>query len=273
SGNAATGVSDKFISWEDEHEKKLLSGIEKLQLFKENAEESNKALAEMGVTLSSMSFSAVLQGFGALGEALGKGESAGEGLKDALEETATAILNQLPMLFLQAGLTLIAQGQWGIGLGFVTAGLTSSFISGFANGRRDNPTEANALGNVYGNDISAFAKGGSFTNSIVTQPTLFRFARGSSFGTGLMGEAGPEAIMPLERGPDGSLGVRSSGAGCNVMVVIQNYSGAEVQTSESDENGMKRIDVMIGGAINRHITSGKADRAMNARYGIKAQGV
>ena len=54
SGNAATGVSDKFISWEDELEKKLLSGIEKLQLFKENAEESNDVIANLGSTLANL---------------------------------------------------------------------------------------------------------------------------------------------------------------------------------------------------------------------------
>lgn len=48
-------------------------------------------------------------------------------------------------------------------------------------------------------DGQVFAKGGVFTNRIVDQPT--------TFDQGLMGEAGPEAIMPLRRGPDGSLGV------------------------------------------------------------------
>lgn len=46
-----------------------------------------------------------------------------------------------------------------------------------------------------------FAKGGVFTNSVVDEPT--------SFAMGLMGEAGPEAIMPLKRHSDGSLGVRA----------------------------------------------------------------
>lgn len=50
--------------------------------------------------------------------------------------------------------------------------------------------------------VMAFAKGG-----VVDGPTLFPM-KGA---TGLMGEAGPEAIMPLTRGPDGSLGVRAEG--------------------------------------------------------------
>ena len=50
--------------------------------------------------------------------------------------------------------------------------------------------------------VMPFARGG-----VVTAPTQFPM-RG---GTGLMGEAGPEAILPLSRGADGSLGVRSQG--------------------------------------------------------------
>ena len=56
-----------------------------------------------------------------------------------------------------------------------------------------------------------FAKGGAFTNSVVSSPTLFKFADGGTTRTGLMGEAGPEAIMPLKRGSDGSLGVQATG--------------------------------------------------------------
>lgn len=60
--------------------------------------------------------------------------------------------------------------------------------------------------------VPGYAKGGAFTNSIVTSPTLFRFAKGGS-QIGMMGEAGPEAIMPLTRMPNGKLGVESNGGG------------------------------------------------------------
>jgi phage-related minor tail protein len=56
-----------------------------------------------------------------------------------------------------------------------------------------------------------FAKGGTFTNSVVSSPTLFKFADGGAVRTGLMGEAGPEAIMPLKRNSSGRLGVEASG--------------------------------------------------------------
>ncbi|QRY68201.1 phage tail length tape measure family protein [Ensifer sp. PDNC004] len=65
----------------------------------------------------------------------------------------------------------------------------------------------NAKGGVYGaHGVTAFANGGAFTNQIVDRPTLFPFAK----GTGLMGEAGPEAIMPLRRDGSGRLGVSAA---------------------------------------------------------------
>lgn len=64
----------------------------------------------------------------------------------------------------------------------------------------------NAKGGVYDSpSLSAFS------NSIVDTPTFFAFAKGA----GVMGEAGPEAIMPLTRAADGSLGVRAVSSGVN----------------------------------------------------------
>ena len=57
-----------------------------------------------------------------------------------------------------------------------------------------------ARGGVFagGQELTAFARGG-----VVNRPSVFPFSR----GIGLMGEAGPEAILPLRRGRDGRLGV------------------------------------------------------------------
>jgi lambda family phage tail tape measure protein len=60
-----------------------------------------------------------------------------------------------------------------------------------------------------GNMIQAYGDGGTFTNTVVDKPTMFRYGG----GLGVMGEAGPEAIMPLQRGPDGKLGVSAQGGG------------------------------------------------------------
>jgi hypothetical protein len=59
-----------------------------------------------------------------------------------------------------------------------------------------------AKGAYFDGGTAYFAKGG-----VVSSPTLFQFADGGAVQAGLMGEAGPEAIMPLKRGPDGKLGV------------------------------------------------------------------
>lgn len=67
-----------------------------------------------------------------------------------------------------------------------------------------------------GSQIQAYADGG-----IVGSPTTFPMAGGK---TGLMGEAGPEAIMPLKRGANGKLGVQMEGGGEGNMTVVQNFN-------------------------------------------------
>jgi hypothetical protein len=67
-----------------------------------------------------------------------------------------------------------------------------------------------------GSQIQAYADGG-----VVGGPTMFPMAGGK---TGLMGEAGPEAIMPLKRGANGKLGVQMEGGGGDTINVVQNFS-------------------------------------------------
>lgn len=88
--------------------------------------------------------------------------------------------------------------------------------------------KTNADGNVYAqNGIQAFARGG-----VVNRPTIFPFAG----GTGLMGEAGPEAILPLTR-RNGKLGVEGGG-GSNVVVNVDaTGSSVEGQEKEAQELG------------------------------------
>jgi hypothetical protein len=81
----------------------------------------------------------------------------------------------------------------------------------------------NATGGVYAeNGIQPFARGG-----IVDKPTLFPFAK----GIGLMGEAGPEAIIPLRRGRDGNLGVAGGASSSSSTSVVVNVdaTGSKVE--------------------------------------------
>ena len=81
-----------------------------------------------------------------------------------------------------------------------------------------------AKGGAFNNGVQMFANGG-----VVSSPTMF----GHSGGLGMMGEAGPEAIMPLKRGPDGKLGVAGSQGN---VVVNQSFN-----FSANGDDSVKRI--------------------------------
>ena len=268
-----TLVGEKsIISWQEKLTASLEGALSELGIF---SEEANKLIAELGTQMLSITFDSALSGFSEFGKALGEGKDAAESLGQALSAMSQQILQQLPTMFLQAGLQLIAQGQWALGLGFIAAAGSTALIGGYVEGKTGE-AQKNAKGGVYGDGgYRAFAKGGAFTNSIVDRPTFFKFARGGGFGTGLMGEAGPEAIMPLKRGSDGTLGVSVSGqTGFAIQVVINNYSNEKITAEEkTDMDGQRKLEITVGAMINQHISGGTADKALGSRYGLKAQGV
>ena len=92
-----------------------------------------------------------------------------------------------------------------------------------------------ANGMVASNGIRPFAMGG-----VVDQPTLFRFASGGTGNLGLMGEAGPEAIMPLKRGRDGKLGVAGGGDSIAITVNVD-AKGSEVQGDQSKAGQLAKV--------------------------------
>lgn len=104
--------------------------------------------------------------------------------------------------------------------GFLGGGSDKTFQLGTPQGFASNNL-ANALANgdagffakggAFGTTTRMFVKGGTFTNSIVNSPTPFKFADGDAFSAGVMGEAGPEAVMPLKRDAKGALGVAVNG--------------------------------------------------------------
>lgn len=102
----------------------------------------------------------------------------------------------------------------------------------------------NATGNPFSQGrVMPFAKGG-----VVSSPTTFPM-RGA---TGLMGEAGPEAIMPLTRGPDGSLGVRAQGGAAATHVVMN--------ISTPDAESFRRSQGQIAAQMGRALARGSRNR-------------
>jgi phage-related minor tail protein len=114
---------------------------------------------------------------------------------------------------------------------------------------------AQGLSGVLGGAMP-FAQGGAFSQGkvmpfarggIVSSPTSFPM-RG---GRGLMGEAGPEAIMPLARGPDGRLGVQ--GGGGRAVNVVMNITTPDVQ-------GFQRSQAQVAAQVGRALARGQRNR-------------
>ncbi len=100
----------------------------------------------------------------------------------------------------------------------------------------------------------AFAKGGVVQNAlpipfasggVIASPVTFPLAGGR---TGLAGESGPEAIMPLARGPDGKLGVRAQGGG-GVSVTIN--------VSTPDAESFRRSETQVAAMLARAVALGQ----------------
>ena len=110
------------------------------------------------------------------------------------------------------------------------------------------------LGGLFG-----FADGGAFSHGhltpfarggVVHRPTIFPMATGA----GLMGEAGPEAVMPLERDSHGRLGVVASGAGMgapSVTVNVINESSQPVTATQTGPSFDEQMRQMVVGVILR----------------------
>lgn len=116
--------------------------------------------------------------------------------------------------------------------------LMTQLVGGFSGG----------LGSLFGgapvasggDPITPFADGG-----VIAAPGYFPLGR----GFGLAGEAGPEAILPLQRGSDGRLGVAASGTGAAPIVTVN------IQTQ--DIEGFARSEAQVSAAIARAVARGR----------------
>ena len=114
----------------------------------------------------------------------------------------------------------------------LAGGLNDIFNGLFGNGQ----LSMNAMG-----AIKPFAAGG-----VIGTPTYFPLSSG---GLGLAGEAGPEAIVPLARGPDGQLGVAMAGAGAAANITVQ--------IATLDAASFRRSEAYITGQIARAVARGQ----------------
>jgi len=166
-----------------------------------------------------------------------------DGTKDAkaaFSDMAQSIISDIAKIVFQQSVSKPIAG-------FLSSAL-SGFFGGFFGGGTAMPDATvgyyappNAKGGAFSNGVKMFAKGG-----VVGGPAMF----GMQNGMGMMGEAGPEAILPLKRGPGGNLGVEGTPPVVNVNIVNEN--GGEVETSQNGPN----IEVLIKRAVAQDIKGG-----------------
>lgn len=149
----------------------------------------------------------------------------GDRLSDALRDVGRSLLDTI----YAAAVKPVSQGLGSA----VSQGLASLLGGGepFARG-----------GAFVQGRVTPFARGG-----VVSAPTAFPM-RG---GTGLMGEAGPEAIMPLARGADGRLGVRAE---------AQRPVSVTIHVSTPDVEGFRRSRSQIAAEMGRALGRGARNR-------------
>ncbi|WP_153717696.1 tape measure protein [Eikenella corrodens] len=223
------GMSPEYVAKMNEERDAILAQYDAIQRIKEERGEDwlggirdgvNKYAKSMG-TLREQMADMVGNTFDTLGNTLGDFVATG---KANFRDMTVSILQDLSKIFIR----------------MATMRLVSSFAGGGG---------AFADGGAFNNGLQFFASGGVFTNQVVSRPTMF--AHGGGFG--VMGEAGPEAIMPLTRAPNGKLGVAAQGGSgvqnnVNISVSISQTGNAESDSKADSEQG-RRIARMLDGKI------------------------
>lgn len=140
----------------------------------------------------------------------------------SLDDTLRGLANRLSDIALTASLKPLENLLAGA-VGSLSSGLTRAFSATPAGG------------------VTPFADGG-----IVRRPSYFAMEG----GTGLMGEAGAEAILPLRRGPDGALGVAASGAasGGGGPQIIFNVTASDAASFRRTEG---QVSAMLARSVGR----------------------
>lgn len=167
------------------------------------------------------------------------------------EDWSKSVLASMQKIILNAMIVNSLQSSMGGGgfLGGLFGGSAGGSTPSGSYNSAASGLQLNAKGGTY-----ASASLSAYSNSIVRSPTYFAFAKGA----GLMGEAGPEAIMPLTRSADGSLGVRVTGA------QTAPGGGGEIHITQHI-NVSGNGDAALNRAMQEAARQGAADGAKKAR--------
>ncbi|HAS1199296.1 TPA: phage tail tape measure protein [Enterobacter cloacae] len=167
------------------------------------------------------------------------------------EDWSKSVLASMQKIILNAMIVNSLQSSMGGGgfLGGLFGGSAGGSTPSGSYNSAASGLQLNAKGGAY-----ASASLSAYSNSIVRSPTYFAFAKGA----GLMGEAGPEAIMPLTRSADGSLGVRVTGAQTSPAGSGEIHITQHINVSGNGDAALNR-------AMQEAARQGAADGAKKAR--------
>jgi hypothetical protein len=164
--------------------------------------------------------------------------------KLSFKDLANSIIRDLVRIAIQQTIMkAINAGISAVTGGFSPAGPTAGSAPLSAPGAR-----FAANGAWFDGGVSAFASGGVFN-----KPTMFAYG-GSKLG--IMGEAGPEAIMPLKRGANGSLGVVAQGGG-GVQNITVNVSAQGDTQASGDQGKASDLGKAIAAAVQKELVQQK----------------
>lgn len=188
--------------------------------------------------------------------------------KTAARAWVSGILSELYRLGVVKPFFAALFGKDALGGGGGLDGLVQSIGSLFGGGKGGGGGYGGA--GSGGDAFAGFAKGDVFDRA-----TPFRFASGGAFSRGIMGEAGPEAVMPLTRGSDGKLGVVAQGGGGSrpVMVsIINNGAPVQAKSTQRETSEGTVIELVLDAVAADMAGGGKVHDATQRRFGLNPGG-
>lgn len=221
-------------------------------------ERAGEAMVEFGERMTGVEgmTQGVIQGIAQIGStasaAFADAIMSGESFSDTLSKLGES----LARMMIQMTMQLAMQQLIGAAVGGIGGMIAPQPGAGAGAGAGSGGYAAAGLGGglFAGGGTGFFASGGvvdtGLAKGIYDKPTYFPLQTSGKHafakGAGLLGEAGPEAVLPLTRTPSGDLGVQSQGAGANVEVnvIVNNSSRAQVST-ESRGNTQGGKDILL----------------------------
>jgi lambda family phage tail tape measure protein len=186
-----------------------------------------------------------------------------KGSKDAFARFTQAVLDDLLKIAIRLTITNQLAAALSSSLGGGGAAPSTSSAYNYTG------ASANVAATAYNGKV--FNSGNvvpHYNGGIVDSPGAFPMSGGR---IGTIAERGPEAIMPLERGSDGKLGVKSKTP--QTVINVINNTPSDVQTKETKgPGGQRQIEILVNETVKKGVVNGEFDKSFNGRYNLKPRG-